>query len=93
MARFMLSTLHALLAGDVSAQDACYTISAHLASVEAPCGCVTPNDSQIQPHIKRLVQSVAVGTLSAEDATQRLVALKQHLVNGGTLNEFSFQVS
>lgn len=93
MAQFMLSTLHALLAGDVSPQDACYTISAHLASIKGPAGSVAPTDGEIQPHIKSLVLIVANGTLSAEDATKRLVALKEHFANGGTFNEFSFQSS
>lgn len=88
MAQFMLSTLQALLAGDILPDDACYTIYAHLASVRGPEGANAPDESEIQTHVKRVVNAVANGMQTAEDATKGLLALKDHFASGQTLSDF-----
>jgi hypothetical protein len=85
MAHFILPTLQAVAFGDVSRFDACYSISAHLASVKLTDGKTLPSECDIQACVKQMVNAVADGVLTTEQAASQLIELKERILRGEPL--------
>jgi hypothetical protein len=82
MAQYIISTLHALAAGDLKAVDACYSLFAHLSSVVPSGNQPAPLEDDLQPYVRRIVHAVADESLSVERGAGMLIALKERLISG-----------
>jgi hypothetical protein len=76
-----------MVAGDVSESDASYTISAHLTGTKPASDSESAGTREIEAYVRTVVSSVANAALSAELATERLIALRDHIERGQPLAE------
>ncbi|HTM82255.1 hypothetical protein [Asticcacaulis sp.] len=87
MARFIIPTMEAVVAGDISSADACYTLAAHLATIELPAGKPVPHDEDVQAYVTAVVLAAAEGRLPVLQAARRLIGFKEMLASGVPLHD------
>jgi len=87
MARFILSTLEALTAGDLSADDAAYSLVAHIVSTAKPKADLSANECSMRPYVERICHAVGGGYLSALTASRYLITAREKLSAGETLDQ------
>jgi len=70
------------MSGDVSQIDACYSLVAHLTSIQPPRGFTMPPEADIRDIIKTLVDAAAAGELEVSAAVAGIGHLKTRLMTG-----------
>jgi hypothetical protein len=79
MARYILSTLDAVAGGDISVDDASYSLSVHVLSGPFPRRAPPVLDRDLQHHLTKIVHAVALGNLAAVTASRYLIVMREKL--------------
>lgn len=87
MAKYILSTLEALAAGDISAPAAIYSLTAHIVATGQSGGAPVLRDDDIKPYVSNIVQAVAVEKISALTASRYLIITRDKLSAGTSPDE------
>ena len=87
MARFILSTLEALTAGDLSADDAAYSLAAHILSTARPKADLSASESSMKTYVARICHAVGSGYLSTLTASRYLITAREKLSTGESLDQ------
>lgn len=87
MAKYILSALEALAAGDISAPAAIYSLTAHIVATGQSRGAPVLSDDDVKPYVSNIVHAVAAQKVSALTASRYLIIARDKLSAGTSLDE------